>query len=221
MSEEAVLERRIRIKKKKMCNTTAELSTQQEQVVEELLCGLRSTFDSTFSRFTGFRVCDLAHGLNIGHCSRYCLNYHYFFTSPWTEMCWRRTSSPDPRPAAWWRAGVQLKYMEMILQSPLTLALFPPPPPCLSLPLPPALSSPVPLKKVRTTLETRTAAFTLTSRIWLTSQPTWSRTSSAFPKAFRTSGKQVHVQIKINEFTRTVFQHLEPEIIKKLWCIEK
>ncbi|XP_032422613.1 nuclear receptor subfamily 1 group I member 2 isoform X2 [Xiphophorus hellerii] len=58
MSEEAVLERRIRIKKKKMCNTTAELSTQQEQVVEELLCGLRNTFDSTFSRFTGFRPMD-------------------------------------------------------------------------------------------------------------------------------------------------------------------
>uniref|UniRef100_A0A3B5MLW5 Nuclear receptor subfamily 1, group I, member 2 n=1 Tax=Xiphophorus couchianus TaxID=32473 RepID=A0A3B5MLW5_9TELE len=69
MSEEAVLERRIRIKKKKMCNTTAELSTQQERVVEELLCGLRSTFDSTFSRFTGFRVCDLAQARNIGHCS--------------------------------------------------------------------------------------------------------------------------------------------------------
>ncbi|KAM4730705.1 nuclear receptor subfamily 1 group I member 2 [Anableps anableps] len=58
MSEEKVLERRIKIKKRKMHNATTELSSQQEQVVEELLCGLRSTFDSTFSHFTGFRPMD-------------------------------------------------------------------------------------------------------------------------------------------------------------------
>ncbi|XP_038163949.1 nuclear receptor subfamily 1 group I member 2 isoform X1 [Cyprinodon tularosa] len=58
MSEEEVLERRIRIKKKKIANSTTELSFQQEKMVEELLCSLRNTFDSTFSRFTGFRPRD-------------------------------------------------------------------------------------------------------------------------------------------------------------------
>lgn len=58
MSEEEVLERRIRLKKKKMCDATTELSSQQENTVEELLCSLRSTFDSTFLSFTGFRPMD-------------------------------------------------------------------------------------------------------------------------------------------------------------------
>ncbi|XP_069010117.1 nuclear receptor subfamily 1 group I member 2 [Embiotoca jacksoni] len=58
MSEQEVLERRIQIKKKKMTNASSQLSSQQENVVQELLCGHRSTFDSAFSRFSGFRPMD-------------------------------------------------------------------------------------------------------------------------------------------------------------------
>ncbi|CAG5865696.1 unnamed protein product [Menidia menidia] len=58
MSEKQVLERRIRIKEKKLHNASAQLSLQQDQVVQKLLCSHRSTFDSAFSRFTGFRPMD-------------------------------------------------------------------------------------------------------------------------------------------------------------------
>ncbi|XP_071332426.1 nuclear receptor subfamily 1 group I member 2 isoform X2 [Trachinotus anak] len=58
MSEEEVLERRIRIKKKKMIDTPIQLSSQQNETIQELLCGHRSTFDSTFSSFSGFRPMD-------------------------------------------------------------------------------------------------------------------------------------------------------------------
>lgn len=57
MSEKDVLERRIRNKKKKMLNTPIQLSPQQEETIQELLCGHRRTFDSAFYRFSGFRVC--------------------------------------------------------------------------------------------------------------------------------------------------------------------
>ncbi|XP_041857486.1 nuclear receptor subfamily 1 group I member 2 [Melanotaenia boesemani] len=71
MSEKAVLERRSRIKKKKMQNAFTQLSSQQEEKIQELLCGHRSTFDSSFSRFTGFRPIDrdiLTDGeLNLSH----------------------------------------------------------------------------------------------------------------------------------------------------------
>ncbi|XP_050926773.1 nuclear receptor subfamily 1 group I member 2 isoform X2 [Lates calcarifer] len=58
MSEEEVLERRIRIKKKKMLDASIQLSSQQKETIEELLCGHRSTFDSAFSSFSGFRPID-------------------------------------------------------------------------------------------------------------------------------------------------------------------
>ncbi|XP_013882593.1 nuclear receptor subfamily 1 group I member 2 isoform X2 [Austrofundulus limnaeus] len=58
MSEEDVLKRRIRIKKRKMHKEVAQLSSQQEKIIQELLSNHRSTFDSAFSRFTGFRPMD-------------------------------------------------------------------------------------------------------------------------------------------------------------------
>ncbi|XP_044221878.1 nuclear receptor subfamily 1 group I member 2 [Thunnus albacares] len=58
MSEKEVLERRIRIKKKKMHGAQLQLSSQQEETIQELLCSHHSTFDSTFSRFSGFRPMD-------------------------------------------------------------------------------------------------------------------------------------------------------------------
>ncbi|KAI3356326.1 hypothetical protein L3Q82_017548, partial [Scortum barcoo] len=58
MSEKEVLERRIRIKKKKMLDAPMQLSSQQEEIIQDLLCGHRSTFDSAFYRFIGFRPMD-------------------------------------------------------------------------------------------------------------------------------------------------------------------
>ncbi|XP_070832203.1 nuclear receptor subfamily 1 group I member 2 [Chaetodon trifascialis] len=58
MSEKEVQERRIRIKKKKIYDVPVQLSSQQEEIVRELLCGHRSTFDSAFYRFSGFRPMD-------------------------------------------------------------------------------------------------------------------------------------------------------------------
>ncbi|XP_045909864.1 nuclear receptor subfamily 1 group I member 2 [Micropterus dolomieu] len=58
MSEKQVSERRIRIKKKKMVDTPMQLSSQQEETIQELLCGHRNTFDSAFYRFSGFRPMD-------------------------------------------------------------------------------------------------------------------------------------------------------------------
>ncbi|KAM6934029.1 nuclear receptor subfamily 1 group I member 2 [Xenentodon cancila] len=57
MSEKDVMERRIRIKKKKKMQKT-QLSCQQEEIIQELVCGHRSTFDTTFSHFIGFRPMD-------------------------------------------------------------------------------------------------------------------------------------------------------------------
>ncbi|XP_072300614.1 nuclear receptor subfamily 1 group I member 2 [Eucyclogobius newberryi] len=58
MSEEKVLERRIKIKKRKMRAVSSQLSVQQEKMIEELLMAHRKTFDLDFSRFTGFRPMD-------------------------------------------------------------------------------------------------------------------------------------------------------------------
>ncbi|XP_056244513.1 nuclear receptor subfamily 1 group I member 2 isoform X1 [Seriola aureovittata] len=58
MSEKEVLERRIRIKKKKMLDAPIQLSSQQKETIQELLCGHRRTFDSAFSSFSGFRPMD-------------------------------------------------------------------------------------------------------------------------------------------------------------------
>ncbi|XP_070694236.1 nuclear receptor subfamily 1 group I member 2 [Pempheris klunzingeri] len=58
MSEREVLERRIRIKEKKMRDAPMQFSSQQEETVQELLCGHRGTFDSAFYRFSGFRPMD-------------------------------------------------------------------------------------------------------------------------------------------------------------------
>ncbi|XP_047225728.1 nuclear receptor subfamily 1 group I member 2 isoform X3 [Girardinichthys multiradiatus] len=91
MSEEEVLERRIRIKKKKMYRANPELSSQQERVVEELLCGLRSTFDPTFSCFTSFRPMDrdiLAENQQTSCLTQTCSTADKPEAEP--------TSSPDP-----------------------------------------------------------------------------------------------------------------------------
>lgn len=56
MSEEEILKRRIRIKEIKMCDVIMQLSPQQEKIIQELCSNHHSTFDSAFSRFTGFRV---------------------------------------------------------------------------------------------------------------------------------------------------------------------
>ncbi|XP_028249365.1 nuclear receptor subfamily 1 group I member 2 [Parambassis ranga] len=58
MSEEEVMKRRTRIKQKKMYIASTQLSSQQEQTIEELLSAHHSTFDPVFSRFSGFRPMD-------------------------------------------------------------------------------------------------------------------------------------------------------------------
>lgn len=56
MSEEEIMERRIRLKRKKMLSTPVQLSSQQEETIRELVCGHHKTFDPAFYRFSGFRV---------------------------------------------------------------------------------------------------------------------------------------------------------------------
>uniref|UniRef100_A0A3B3Z8Q0 Uncharacterized protein n=1 Tax=Periophthalmus magnuspinnatus TaxID=409849 RepID=A0A3B3Z8Q0_9GOBI len=58
MSEEEVLERRIKIKGRKMRAASSRLSAQQEKMIEELLTAHRKTFDLDFSSFRGFRPMD-------------------------------------------------------------------------------------------------------------------------------------------------------------------
>ncbi|KAJ0070307.1 hypothetical protein NL108_007659, partial [Boleophthalmus pectinirostris] len=58
MSEEEVLERRIKIKRRKMQTASSQLSDQQEKMIVELLTAHRKTFDLGFSNFRGFRVTD-------------------------------------------------------------------------------------------------------------------------------------------------------------------
>lgn len=56
MSEEEILERRIRLERKKMLRRPVRLSSQQEDTIQELLCSHRETFDPESYRFSGFRV---------------------------------------------------------------------------------------------------------------------------------------------------------------------
>ncbi|XP_037646329.1 nuclear receptor subfamily 1 group I member 2 [Sebastes umbrosus] len=56
MSEKEVLERRVRKQTRKKIDATIQLSSQQEEMVQELLCGHRNSFD--FYRFSGFRPMD-------------------------------------------------------------------------------------------------------------------------------------------------------------------
>ncbi|XP_042350844.1 nuclear receptor subfamily 1 group I member 2 [Plectropomus leopardus] len=56
MSEEEVLVRRIRFQTRKVLYTPVQLSFQQEETIQELLCGHRNSFDSAFYRFSGYRV---------------------------------------------------------------------------------------------------------------------------------------------------------------------
>ncbi|RVE57864.1 hypothetical protein OJAV_G00203610 [Oryzias javanicus] len=58
MSEEEVLQRRTRIRRRKMHLASEQISLQQEQLIQDLVRGHRNTFDSGFSRFTGFRPMD-------------------------------------------------------------------------------------------------------------------------------------------------------------------
>ncbi|XP_054471010.1 nuclear receptor subfamily 1 group I member 2 isoform X2 [Anoplopoma fimbria] len=58
MSEKEVMERRNRIQSKKMLDAPSQLSSQQQETIQELLCGHRNTFDSAFYRFSGFRPMD-------------------------------------------------------------------------------------------------------------------------------------------------------------------
>lgn len=81
MSEKEVLERRVRIKKKKMIDAPIQLSSQQEETIQELLCGHRSTFDSAFYRFRGFRVCEWLQACLMcrhRHCFNFCCFYFCF-----------------------------------------------------------------------------------------------------------------------------------------------
>lgn len=56
MSEKEIVERRIRLKRKKILNAPIQLSSQQEETIRELLYGHRKTFDLEFYRFSSFRV---------------------------------------------------------------------------------------------------------------------------------------------------------------------
>ncbi|XP_059199057.1 nuclear receptor subfamily 1 group I member 2 isoform X2 [Centropristis striata] len=58
MSEKEVLERRVRIRTRKILDASVQLTSQQEETIQELLCGHRNTFDSAFYRFSGFRPMD-------------------------------------------------------------------------------------------------------------------------------------------------------------------
>ncbi|XP_075959372.1 nuclear receptor subfamily 1 group I member 2 [Anarhichas minor] len=58
MSEKKVLERRIRIQSKKMLDAPIQLSSQQQETIQELLCGHHNSFDPAFYRFSGFRPMD-------------------------------------------------------------------------------------------------------------------------------------------------------------------
>lgn len=58
MSEKEVQERRIKIKKRKMRATLIQLSSEEEERIQELLKAHRSTFEPAFSHFSGFRPMD-------------------------------------------------------------------------------------------------------------------------------------------------------------------
>lgn len=170
MSEKDVLERRIRNKKKKMLNTPIQLSPQQEETIQELLCGHRRTFDSAFYRFSGFRVC-----IWLPACLR-CFRFKlsewllfFFFFSPWTEtsFLWVRTASLKASPRM----------------------LAPSLPPSRRRPPPPVSVVPSKHKRPKRPNTSEKAVFLLLFHMWLTSQLTWSRTSLVSPKVFRTSGK--------------------------------
>lgn len=204
MSDEKVLERRVKIKKKKILNTPVQLSSQQERLIQELLFGHRSTFDSAFSRFSGFRVCEWMHavsGLHHHLCFNLC-NWSLIFFSLWTEtsLLWIRTSRRQASSLTLWPSA---------LETPAALRVnLPPTPHHRHRPphavYPPPVST-VPLKNKNTTYGTmsKTDVFSPLFRMWLTSRLTWSRTSLAFPKVSRTSSKCVHQRIFI--FSRHVF----------------
>lgn len=56
MSEEEIVERRIRLRRRKVLSAPVQLSSQQEETIRELVCSHRKTFDPAFYRFSGFRV---------------------------------------------------------------------------------------------------------------------------------------------------------------------
>ncbi|CAF95456.1 unnamed protein product, partial [Tetraodon nigroviridis] len=55
MSEEEIVERRIRLRRRKVLSAPVQLSSQQEETIRELVCSHRKTFDPAFYRFSGFR----------------------------------------------------------------------------------------------------------------------------------------------------------------------
>lgn len=204
MSDEKVQERRVQIKKNKMLNSPVELSFQQEKRIQELLFGHRSTFDSAFSRFSSFRVCEWMHAVSALHhhlCFNLC-NWSLIFFSLWTEtsFLWIRTSRRQASSLTLWPSALET-----------TAALrvnLPPSPHHRHLPphaLHPPPVSTVPLKNKNTTygMTLKTDVFSLLFRMWPTSRLTWSRTSLAFPKVSKTSSKCVHQRIFI--FSRHVF----------------
>ncbi|KAK2839906.1 hypothetical protein Q5P01_013646 [Channa striata] len=95
MSEKEVLERRIRIKRKRMLDAPVELLSQQKETIEELLCGHRSTFDAAFSRFSGFRPMDRV----VVSVSEYNQSgrepFHPLTNCP-TNSCTTNKSATDP-----------------------------------------------------------------------------------------------------------------------------
>uniref|UniRef100_H3C155 Nuclear receptor subfamily 1, group I, member 2 n=1 Tax=Tetraodon nigroviridis TaxID=99883 RepID=H3C155_TETNG len=58
MSEEEIVERRIRLRRRKVLSAPVQLSSQQEETIRELVCSHRKTFDPAFYRFSGFRPMD-------------------------------------------------------------------------------------------------------------------------------------------------------------------
>lgn len=169
MSETEVMERRNRVKKKKILNTPIQLSSQQEKTIQELLCGHRRTFDSAFYRFSDFRVCWWLQACL--RCCRFMLHtWITFFFSPWIEryFLWVRTAKLKARLHV--------------------------PAPSLHRP-PPLRAVPSKHKRSQRVNTWQKAVFSLLFRMWLTSQLTWSMTSLVSLKAFRTSGKYLHQSI--------------------------
>lgn len=126
----------------------------------------------------------------------------FFFFSLWTEtsFLWIRTSRRQASSLTLWPSALETAAALRVNLPPSPHhrhlpphALHPPP------------VSTVPLKNKNTTygMTLKTDVFSLLFRMWPTSRLTWSRTSLAFPKVSKTSGKCVHQRIFI--FSRHVF----------------
>ncbi|CAG05861.1 unnamed protein product, partial [Tetraodon nigroviridis] len=66
MSEEEIVERRIRLRRRKVLSAPVQLSSQQEETIRELVCSHRKTFDPAFYRFTLFHRPKVRVGFSSG-----------------------------------------------------------------------------------------------------------------------------------------------------------